>query len=226
MTTKEMITFLSAKSNEDRPVLLSLLNEVVNFVNSKNTQQSIYYDSANGGLPPFLVTTNNIYRYTFPDGTYAGANVLKTVAVVSLTYMGTQNVRVVQSERQQSYYINNQEAKEIPITQLDANESSPAELTFSNINPGTSTGVFYHVFVKKPVVITSDTIQIPIPSKHHLRIRQACLMLLRDEKYGDLSAWEYIEQKIIPQIWFDQNNSNTRFLTTRSPMKDREYTGI
>ena len=127
MTTKEMLTFLAAKSNETKPVLLSLLNEVVNFVNSKNTQQAIYYDSANGGLPPFLVTANNVYRYTFPDGTYAGANVLKTIAIASCTFTGTQRTRFTQRNRQNSYYLGaNEGATEIPMTQLDATESTPA----------------------------------------------------------------------------------------------------
>ena len=228
MTTSQLVTFLKNKVNENRSTILEILDEVQRFVFSRPMFQAYYYDSTTG-MPPYMATTDLKSYYEFPAGSYTKPDgspltVLRTIAILSWKYAAVTRANVPMQGRRKTYYLKNQFLYQIPCIQKDKLINTPANITFVNLNPGATTDTFYHLFSPEPTPLTSETIQISIPEHQHMRIRQAALMILREERYGDLTAWEYFEEKICPKICEAMNQgSQGKIGQTPLQMKDREF---
>ena len=232
MTTQELITFIESRTREARPVILSLLNEIQKFIYMKPMEQTIYRAQTNGmfGLYPFLITTQDKYYYTFPEGTYLDADgndvpVLRTYGILSLVgprLYGNRKAGMV--NRMSFITVGDIEFMSYPGHQKDRTSSKPAEFTFENINPGDTTNVYYHYFVRAPAELVTESIPLELPEGCHLALSMGVISLLKSETYGDDNAFEYWKQKTAVEIWAEMNKgSQNRPREIRPQLKDRNY---
>lgn len=224
MTTVEIIQTLISRTNETAPVVTSLLNEVVRYIISQPLAQNLYYDPNNRGMPPFFSTTENEYRYTFPDGMF-GANVLRVEAVLRWGRLVNTNIspRALR-DRQRTYNLNNMKLTEVATTSKTATRTNPAEITFLYTDPGTTTDVWYLLFTEKPRNITSGNVELPIPEEVHLELIDGVTSIIKNEKYGDETAWERFKRLQMPIIKKSMNRgAQGRIGATVPQTKDRNY---
>jgi len=224
MTSVEIIQVLISRTNETEPVVTSTLNEVVRYIISQPLAQSLYYDPNNNGLPPFLTTTAGQYRYTFPSGTFA-VDVLRVEAILSWgrntnSNVGLRNLR----SRQNSYNLNGMEFVRTAVTSKTATRDRPAEITFINTDPGTTTDVWHVLFTQKPRSILSGKTEIPVPEEVHLELIDGVTSIIKNEKYGDETAWERFKRLQMPVIRKSMNGgAQGRIGATLPQPKDRNY---
>jgi len=198
MTTSQMITLLKKKaSTYDREDLLSLINDVQNFLFSRDCAQFLYKDP-DTGLPP-LLTTTGVRFYSFPEGTYP-VDVRSTSAILARSEIRDYGY----GGRWEGYYFANTEFYQVPVTSNDKTPAAPASVTFLGDGVSSSREI-YHLFYRNPAQLVSESVQLEIPSNYHLQVRKCVLKLIEDEEYGRDDAWEYIENVVAKRIWYQMN---------------------
>lgn len=181
MTTRELIVLLQKKASQFAPAeLLNLLDLIQKRILSRVTAQRVIIDQATG-MPPFLVTEDQVYTYTCP------ADCLRTISVFSeqIRYYS----RVQYDGVFKSYNFRGTEYYGLPIKSIDAVRGQRARLTFVGYNPGETTNRYYHEYLLKPPDLTAPTVNLVIPEEHHLELINGVLAWIRNERYGDVSEW-------------------------------------
>lgn len=193
MTTREIITYLQRKASQyPAAELLFLLDQIHKLVLSRPTAMRTVIDEATG-MPPYLVTENNIYTYECP------ANCLRTTAVFAqeLQYYS----RVAYDGVFKSYTFRGVDYRSLPIKSVDARYGVNARVTFVGFNPGNNPRRYFHEYLYKPPDITSQTTELQTPEKFALDIADGVLGRIRAEKFGDKSEWEYWKKTTLTEMW-------------------------
>ena len=191
MTTQQLIALTQKKvSGFTASEILLYINVVHELLLSKANYFKFYTDPATG-MPPFIATTLGTYEYNLPANARVSIDVFASVlsGYTQDNYQSSLKTTIVGAKE---YYI-------IPTHKVPALGSARAKVIFID-NPPTQTTQFYHRYALKPTQLTAPTIPLDLPSEFHLDLRRGVLALIRDEKYGDASDWQYFETVIVPKV--------------------------
>lgn len=216
MRTSELVSYIRKKtSGYTAQEVLALIDHVQEVVYSNTTLQTEYIDPTTG-MPPYLATLATQFRYNCP------ATCRRTIAVFSKDLSGYTNTNYAHDLG--SYVFNGAKYYLVLTSSVDALETAVGSVTFVD-DPGTTLTTYYHLYVLKPTPLLSDAIQLVIPPKHHLAIVWGVLALIKDDKFGDASAWEYWLTKRMPAIVQDMNGG-AQLARHQTPIREeyREYT--
>lgn len=182
MHTQRMVSYIQKKAPGFEPSeILTVIDEVHRLIMSKVTVQRQSIDTTTG-MPPYLATQQGVYQYDCP------ADCLKTLSVFtrdSRGYRGT-NFRGPYTRYNWTGLL----YPESVVGQIDATRGRVATVTFVN-DPGTTTDRYFHLYMLRPVEISSTEVQLQIPEQWHLDFIDGVLARIRNERFGDKSEWNH-----------------------------------
>lgn len=192
MTTREIITYCQRKGKSySREEIRLILDQIVRIVLENPNAQRGKIDPSTG-MPPYLATTGGVYKYTTPSDCLRVVRVFRE----DLTGYRSQNYNSKISE----YVFEGKVYYEIPLSKnVEATEGSLGYIIFRD-NPGTTTNKYFLEYIEKSPSIESQNIDTLIPAKHHFGLVDGVLARMRDEEYGDKSAWAYWMERTLPKI--------------------------
>ena len=194
-----MMAYLKRRvTNWTREELLLETNEIQKLIYAQSNKQIRVVDPTTG-LPPFLATTATVHDYDCP------ADCRRTIAIFTRDFVGSNRQNSNDGYNRyrygQLFYFNQ------PITARDRTPGTVATVTFTN-DPGTTTDVFFHFYEAAPPELTSESIPLFLPEKHHLKLIDGVLARVRSEKFGAESEWFNWEYNILPKIIVDMNQGD------------------
>jgi len=211
-STNQLVTWIVAQtgwSRDGAKGIVPILNEAQNIILQNESEQMLYYDPLTGELP-LLNTTAGTFLYSAP------ANVWR-VGMVLLAYP--------LSNPYDTYPLSNygmQDNLQFPIQDVhiggrkyirfqqartkDQNQNTPAQIQFT-VDPGTQTGIFKLAAYRKPIQITSESVQPEVPDRFHTsHLLPATVKLIEGFQTNNIAeARIWIEKEIKIGFWKEQN---------------------
>lgn len=180
------------------------------------SEQTVYFNESTG-LLPYLTTTAGTYNYSLPSNCWKLADVLVESGVTGSlldTYTGVDyGMRRGGFNKIDIVTIANIDYLRIKnVRSWPAAEAAVARMAFTD-DPGTSSDVYNLRYYKKPVSITSDSIQLEVePPYDELYLLPAVCKLIEGIEHGNyaearmelLSVWR-------PKYWNEINSGAQGF---------------
>lgn len=180
------------------PEILDYIDTIQNIMLGKPLKSRRLFDTSTG-RDPVLTTTAGTYEYELSS---------------SQTYWSGDNAMFIQSvfsgwDSEDEYtndgygnLTHNDATVEYEV--IEATQTECAKVCFHE-NPGTST--YYVTAYKKPIPITSKSIQLEIPIQHHRRVIEGVMALIElDENGGISQRYEQWEIKL-GDFWNEMNRT-------------------
>jgi len=209
-STSYNITMIkSAVENYSRQQILEVLNEISLIVFSDNTMRVEKIDTLTG-MPPYLVTTNNIRNYNCPS------DCRETAAIFC------ENPRNYLPQQERGLYTEyiwrGTQYYKVAAKQQSASYNQLAQVTFVD-NPGDTTTTYFHQYFIKHTPLTSEGIQLVFPEEVHYLLRDGVIQMLKGENYsagmGNIPPIEQIAHRIRSKL-----NKGTQARANRTPIRD------
>lgn len=189
-TTYNIDRIMERVPNASREAVREVLNEVQLIVYSQDCLQTTKLSS--NGMPPYLVTTDDVYEYACP------ADCRRTAMIFAAgTPKGYTRQRPVGPRKE--YYFRNKGFYPLGHEQRDASIDAVARV-FLTENPGTTTEQYYHLYYLKATPIDSEEIQLTLPEETHWLLRKAVVAMLTTEEYGESQFDSNVMEKIARKI--------------------------
>lgn len=197
-TTYNVDRIIERCANYSRDTIRDVLNEIQLIVYSQDCFQTMKILST--GMPPYIVTTNNIFEYDCPS------DCRRTDAIFTESVPATRSrTRPVGPRRE--YYFRNKGYYRVAASSRDALKNVLAKVIFQD-NPGSTTDSFYHAYYIKATEITSEEIELILPEETHWQVRKAVIAMLTTDEYGESPFDEKTIEKVARKI---RNSLNRGF---------------
>jgi len=207
ITLREQVANIKAKYPDyETSSILAYFDMIQEFVYSKDCDQMLYFTTT--GKPPYLQTTAGNKEYSFPNGTYTGLEVRRTsrILVESETNASGWGYGALPYQNYEIYSVRGREYYSIPFSQTERTEADENRIWF-DVELGTTTDTYYHLFWKAPPKIRTVNSELLIPSKHCLTLQAMVIELMKNEDYGKEDSFEYIMKKLAKYIWADMDKA-------------------
>jgi len=192
--------------------ILNVLDEIQTIVYEQDTMQTTYINPSTG-MPPYLVTQNNIHQYDCP----ANCRRVKAVFAESPPSIDSRSLPRPWSK---NYYFNGRGFYQVGVNTRDAipdnGQLATVEFPF---NPGSTTTKYYLEYYIQATPLTDINIQLTLPQHVHWRMRKAVIAMLRSEEYGDDGSDEVIIERVCRQIR-NQLNRGQQARIGRTPIQE------
>lgn len=202
-TTGQNISLLLRRlPNYSRPELLDFLSEAQIIAYSQDVEQVCKYDPANKGMPPYLVTHDQIYEYDCPDD----CRRVRAVFSEDVPRKYTSKDPIWWNK---NYYFNQKTFYNITVSSIDQMESLPAKVTFP-YNPGDTTTKYYLHYYMNVLPLNTEDDQLSLQPHLHWLLRELVLAMARREDYGNTDATEVAIARILRKFRNEQNRGAQR----------------
>lgn len=195
-----------------RAALLTMVNDVQDYILSVPTRHMLFKDTVTGGNYP-LETTAGTYAYTldavsdpYNDGGSYTFPRIAHIGKVSSTTDGDFEAY------DNSYYTN------IPAYEIvQGSTYSSAQIIFAD-DPGTgsldqdnntagSVQYFLEAY-KAPTELTSENVSLSLPGNYHMDLIDAVSARIYKRTHGNMDSWESFVERVLPRIRSGLNNAS------------------
>jgi hypothetical protein len=213
-TTAENVSLIQRRvPNYSRSEILSVMSDLYQETYHQDVEQTLYIDPSTG-LPPYLATTDGTYQYNCPSACRRVAQVFS--ADFPQTYQRTRPVGP-----KKEYYFRDKGYHSIAVSSRDRQpDGTLATVTFQN-NPGDSTDSYYLLYYLYVDPLDTEDDEMILPGWTHRRFRNACLVELRQEDYGQTDKEEVAVERMLRSIR-NQLNRGQQARLGQTPVRE-EY---
>lgn len=200
-TTSENLTLLKRALNKfSKEELLGALNDAVQLVYEQGSEATWYYDPATGN-PPYLATQDNVFEYDAPSD-------CSQVVSVFAEYPRDRGYARGVNYEYDTYRWNDREWAKAPVDVRPKTADDVAKIIFRT-NPGDTTEKYYLLYSLEHPTIDSVNVQMRIPARAHLWVRELVKIMLAAESYGDAGNYAMNVEAMIKRIRNTMNNMST-----------------
>ncbi len=180
--------------------ILPILDEVNNYMMSKDAEVNVVINSSTG-QPPYLATTSGTRQYSMVDSCRKVASVYQLRAEDNYTDTGFDDTGLFPyaTWRGKEYF-------EIPVTTRPKTRSTNALVIFRE-NPGTTTTRYFLKYYIEPTEITSESVELDVVEKYHHLVLDGVLARVRQIEYGEQDQWQMWRDRVSIEYW-DEMNEN------------------
>lgn len=207
MSVESLVTRLKLRANGwGDPALRDIIQRAQDDLFS-DCPTAIRFVGTNKGFPPYLQTTDNVYRYELKSAnlsetvqtTINGTNyaliphrVIRVFQDASGSYYGRQPAGTDTPYRYGSPFYSGSErlsVNEVPVRSVPATEYQPPIIDFFD-NPGTTTDKYFCEFTALPPRITSNSIPLMVPIEFERAIYDFAMGEIQMDENGKLNEYQ------------------------------------
>lgn len=191
--------------------ILPVLDDACNLLLRTESEQTVKYNTDTGEFPSFT-SEAGIFEYEAADDVWRIEEVLipfpRTInygIYSSPPYSGESNLVSPIEERNYGgkQYLRIQQMSVVDQLRSDPENFTPAKMLF-RVDPLVCT--YYYRGYKKPVTLSSENVQLPLPEHLHPYIYQATVILINGYQNGNImEGMAIITQELRPIIQKEQN---------------------
>ena len=192
MPTTEANCYLIQNRISEKSIseILVALDEAQKIVYNQNCAQTLKFTAE--GIPPYLVTQNNVYEYDCPSD-------CRSTAAILVLEDETGYTRVRNPEPRSEYYFKGKQYLTVPATSVDATIDTVAKVRLRD-NPGATTTKYFHVYYIKATDLSDVSVELSIPEESHYLLRQMVIAMLTTESYGESQFDDQVIERIARKI--------------------------
>ena len=208
MSTVTLISRLKSRAKGwGEPDLLKLVQAGQDDLFSNDPIQRTFTGETGKGMPPYLQTTDGVYRYEIKSANLS-ENITKTIGTVALNLVAYQVLRVfidaagtlygrVPSGLDYPYRYGNHVSQnterlsiaDIPVRSEIATQTTPPILDFYD-NPGTTTDKYFVEFTYLPPRLTSTSIPLFVPINFEKALFDYVMGEIQMEENGKMNEYQ------------------------------------